>query len=188
MGRERLLAEHKALLERWRTVTNLVGPGPVEVHYEDAEAALRGLEPVGRWADLGTGAGFPGIVLAARFPALRVVLVDSRSKRCTFLEEVLSRAGAEGVEVRCARIEDLEAGAWDGVTARALAPLPVVLDYADRLLGPQGTALLLVGDDEPAAELPSLRLAREHRYRVGGAWHRARRYERPVPRGTPAGG
>lgn len=177
------MAEHKALLERWRGVTNLVGPGPVDAHYEDADAALRGLEPRGRWADLGTGAGFPGVVLAARHPSLQVVLVDSRSKRCTFLEEVVSRSGAEGIEVRCARIEDLEAGVWDGVTARALAPLPEVLQHADRLLGPRGVALLLVGDEEPAAELPTLRLVREHRYRVSGSWHRARRYERPTSPG-----
>lgn len=182
-GRDRLLEVHRALLERWRTITNLVGPGPVGVHYDDAAAALAGLTPRGRWADLGTGAGFPGIVLAARFPALEVTLVDSRSKRCAFLEEVLEQAGTEGVDVRCARIEDLPGGVWDGVTARALAPLPAVLGYADRLLAPDGEALLLVGDEEPSAELPTLRLLDERRYRAGESWHRARHYAR-VPRGT----
>ncbi|HMV66518.1 MAG TPA: 16S rRNA (guanine(527)-N(7))-methyltransferase RsmG [Myxococcota bacterium] len=178
-GRDRLLAEHRGLLERWRRITNLVGPGPVDRHYDDALAALDGLEPRGRWADLGTGAGFPGVVLAARFPAIEVALVDSRSKRCAFLEEVVQLAGAEGVEVVCGRIEDLPAGAWDGVTARALAPLPDVLAYADRLLRPDGQALLLVGDDERPAERPALVRVGERRYRVDGVWHRAWRYARP---------
>src|SRR5688572_1968559 len=53
-----LLEVHRRALEQWRGSMNLVGPGDLEEHYADSEAALAGLRPVGRWADLGTGAGF----------------------------------------------------------------------------------------------------------------------------------
>jgi len=123
---------------------NLIGPGPLEGHYEDAEKGLQGWEIEGRWADLGTGAGFPGIVLADRFPNVDVELVDSRRKRCVFLEEVASRAGASAanITVRNVRVEALDSGVYDGVVARAFAPPDEVLIYARRLLKPGGQALL----------------------------------------------
>lgn len=136
---------HRELLERFRTSQNLVGPGPVEVHYEDARLGLAGLAPRGRWADVGTGAGFPGIVLAALHPDLEVELVDSRSKRCWFLEEVLARAGCDpSVRVRCARIEDLEPAAYDGVTARAVAEPGPLLDLVAPVLKPGGRVALFL--------------------------------------------
>lgn len=80
------LAEtHRRVLEQWRGAMNLVGPGPIAPHFADSEAALAGLDPVGRWVDLGSGAGFPGLVLAAMYPSVAVDLVDSRKKRCVFL-------------------------------------------------------------------------------------------------------
>ena len=60
---------------------DLVGPGPLEPHFQDAAGAVAGLEAVGRWVDLGSGAGFPGIALAARHPGAEVWLVESRRKR-----------------------------------------------------------------------------------------------------------
>jgi len=142
-----LLAIHRGLLERWRKVMNLVGPGPLEGHYLDCQAALVGLEPSGRWADLGSGAGFPGIVFAAMYPGVQVDLVDSRRKRCVFLEEVAARAGESGrIHVVNRRIEDLAPG-YDGLLARALAPPPVVLGLATQLLLPGGLLLLMHGVD-----------------------------------------
>jgi 16S rRNA (guanine(527)-N(7))-methyltransferase RsmG len=172
-GRDRLIATHRDLLERWRDLLNLVGPGPIDWHYRDAEIAFRGVDVRGRWADLGTGAGFPGIVVAAQHPAAAIELVDARRKRCTFLEEVVERAGAAGVTVRCARIEDLPAGAYDGVTARALAPPPDVCAFALRLLRPGGHAVLLIGD-RATLDLPDgLTLISDRAYDVDGRAHRA---------------
>lgn len=141
-----LLSTHRALLERWRTMTNLVGPGALDAHYDDARAALSWLEPQGRWVDLGSGAGFPGIVFAAMFPELTVELVDSRKRRCAFLERVLAEAqtAPERVVVRCMRVEGLEPHAYDGVVSRAFAPPPVALAHAHRLLVPGGTAVLFL--------------------------------------------
>lgn len=132
---------------------NLVGPGPIEPHFEDAARALEGLNPTGTWADLGSGAGFPGMVFAATFPEVPLVLAESRQKRCVFLEKVLSEAQWSGpVRVHHGRVEELPEGAFDGVMARAFAPWPEVLEHARRLLRPGGQALLLHGPaDHPEA-------------------------------------
>ena len=83
---------HQALLERWRKVMNLVGPGDSAHHFIDSACAVSGISARGRWADLGSGAGFPGIAMAARHPSVQVLLVESRQKRAHFLKQVLREA------------------------------------------------------------------------------------------------
>ena len=149
------LSEHpwiraqRETLAQWRKSMNLVGPGELEPHFEDAENAVQGLPAEGHWVDLGSGAGFPGIALAAAHPNLRVDLVESRKKRCVFLEHVLAfdPANAHRVRVRCERAESLAAGEYDGLICRAFAPAPVVLEHARRLLVPGGMAVLLLTED-----------------------------------------
>jgi 16S rRNA (guanine527-N7)-methyltransferase len=163
---------------------NLVGPGDLERHYVDADTALAvldGAPPAGRWADLGTGAGFPGIVFAARYPELALDLVDSRQKRCAFLEHVLREAqiDPERVRVRCERIEALQPGAYDGVMARALAAPSVVLAHAARVLRSGGRALLLTGDEGAAA--PGFHEVAALRYVLGERVRWARLLERTEP-------
>ena len=84
-----LLKTHQTLLEKYRRSMNLVGPGPISFHYEDATLALAPVQAHGHWADMGTGAGFPGIVFGHLFPDVSLDLVDSRQKRCWFLNQVL---------------------------------------------------------------------------------------------------
>lgn len=162
---------HRELLERWRRSMNLVGPGPLDVHFVDCDLAIEGLQPRGRWADLGSGAGFPGLVLADRCSDLAVDLVDSRRKRCVFLEEVVARAGVEDrVRVLHTRVESLPDAGWDGVTARAFAPPDRVLAHAARLLRPGGELFLLHGDGVTLGGPAWERLA--HRsYVVSGSTH-----------------
>jgi 16S rRNA (guanine527-N7)-methyltransferase len=117
----------------------------VDAHVADALVALD-LEPVpaaGRIADIGSGAGFPGLVLAASLPRAEVALVESTSRKCAFLKRAVSVMGLENVTVVCARAEALSAGlgAQDVVTARALASLNVVVEYAAPLLR-EGGALV----------------------------------------------
>jgi 16S rRNA (guanine527-N7)-methyltransferase len=86
-------------------------------------------------ADLGAGAGFPGLPLAIALPDARVSLVESQRRKCEFLERVCVAAGVENASVVCARAEQWTAGtANDAVVARALASQPVVLEYAAPLL------------------------------------------------------
>lgn len=127
---------------------DLVGPGPLEPHFLDADLSLEGLCPTGRWADLGSGAGFPGLVFADRFPGVAVDLVESRQKRATFLDAVLLEAPPRPAPVRvlAMRAEDLEAGVYDGVMARAFAPPEVYLRFADRLLRGGGEALVFLNE------------------------------------------
>ncbi|MAY79197.1 MAG: hypothetical protein CL930_00245 [Deltaproteobacteria bacterium] len=142
---------HRDLLERWREVMNLVGPGPVKPHFVDAIGAVDGLNATGRWADLGSGAGFPGISLAIRHPEAEVLLVESRQKRAVFLRTVLQAAGLQNATVFHGRVESVEPG-FDGVISRAFRPPEDYLQDADRLLVPGGHAVLLSGNTPPNFE------------------------------------
>ena len=170
-------AVHRALLARWRRAMDLVGPGPLDPHFEDARGAVLPLRPTGRWADLGSGAGFPGIALAGAFPGLRVDLVESRRKRATFLERVVAEAGLDSATVVRGRVEALAPATYDGLIARAFRPPPVYLALAAPLLAEGGVAVVLTGDD--AFEPPEgWRVLDDWRYRVGDGWRRARRLAR----------
>lgn len=130
---------------------NLVGPGDIDLHYADCEAAIHWLAPSGRWADLGSGAGFPGVVLAARFPELEVDLVESRLKRCVFLEHVLleARVSAGRIRVLRQRVESLPDHSYDGIVARAFAPPQQVCEAGARLLRPGGQLVLFLQSTTP---------------------------------------
>ena len=84
--------------------------------------------------DVGTGAGFPGLVLAIAFPECRVLLADSLKKRITFLDDTVSRLGLNNVETVHGRAEDLAADGryrekYDLAVSRAVSSLPVLLEY-----------------------------------------------------------
>jgi 16S rRNA (guanine527-N7)-methyltransferase len=98
-------------------------------------------------ADLGSGAGFPGLALAAALPGARVHLVESAGPKCAFLERATARARITNAEVVHARAEEWEDGgeACDLVTARALAPLSVLAEYAAPLLREQGALVAWKG-------------------------------------------
>jgi 16S rRNA (guanine527-N7)-methyltransferase len=117
----------------------------LDAHVADALVALE-LEPVRaarRIADLGSGAGFPGLVLAAALPQAEVAVVESSRRKCAFLTRAVAAMGIENVTVVCERAEAWRdgLGAHDLVTARALAALNVLVEYAAPLLG-EGGALV----------------------------------------------
>ncbi len=107
-----------------------------------------------RIADLGSGAGFPGLALAVALPAAEVSLVESQRRKCEFLERVCAAAEIENAHVVCSRAEEWREGVsrYDVVTARALAPQPVVLEYAAPLLRMGGTLVDWRGRRDEAAE------------------------------------
>jgi len=139
-------ASHRALLEKWRGSMSLVGPGDLELHFVDSRGAVAGLKAAGLWADLGSGAGFPGIALAEAHPGATVVLAESREKRAQFLKRVVAETGLDNARVFHGRTEDLEPG-FDGLISRAYRPPAEVLKDADRLLLPGGVVVLMTGDD-----------------------------------------
>jgi 16S rRNA (guanine527-N7)-methyltransferase len=152
--------------------TALRDPAEVlDLHIADALVGLE-LEPVrtaGRIADLGAGAGFPGLVLAVALPGARVTLVESAARKCAFIERAISEVGLTNAEVVHARAEAWAAGlgACDLVTARAVAPLNVLVEYAAPLLHEAGALVAWKGqrdrseeaDGRAAAEATGLTLA-----------------------------
>lgn len=105
-----------------------------------------------RVADLGAGAGVPGLVLAAARPEMLVTEVESVGRKCAFMERAIASMGLRNAEVVCERAESWREGfgRCDAVTARALAPLPVVVEYAAPLLREGGVLVAWKGRPEPA--------------------------------------
>lgn len=126
----------------------------VDRHVADSLVALD-LEPVRsarRIADLGSGAGWPGLALAAALPDAHVALVESTGRHVRYLARAIGAGGLANAEVVHARVEDWPAGlgAHDLVTARALAALPVLCEYAAPLLADGGVLVAWKGRVEPA--------------------------------------
>ncbi len=146
------LTRFQALLAEWNAVMNLVGPATIAPYWNrhawDSAQLLR-LAPEARtWADLGAGAGLPGVVLAILLkdvPGAKVHLVESMAKRCRFLRVVADELGLP-VEIHNARAEDLDLKV-DVVTARACAPMVRLLGYAQPYLKRGAVAWFLKGQD-----------------------------------------
>jgi 16S rRNA (guanine527-N7)-methyltransferase len=123
--------------------------------------SLSGLEvpeirSAGRIADLGAGAGFPGIALAAALPDAHVWLIESVRRKCEFMRAALEAAGLENAVVVCNRSEEWGGGegreAADVVTARAVGPLPVIAELASPLLRDGGLLVAWKGNRDREGE------------------------------------
>jgi 16S rRNA (guanine527-N7)-methyltransferase len=137
----------------------------VDVHLADSLAALELDATSGayRIADVGSGAGFPGLVLAVALPGAEVRLIESRRRSCEYLEEVCVRAQIANACVVQARVEEWHdaTGSHDLAVARALAPQPVALEYAAPLLRVGGRLIDWRGRRDPQEEARSLTAAQE---------------------------
>jgi 16S rRNA (guanine527-N7)-methyltransferase len=145
-------------LRRWQTVKNLVGPGTLDHiwtrHIADSLQLLDLAPQAKRWIDLGSGAGFPGLVLgiaALERSGMSVDLVESNGRKCAFLRHVARLTGAP-VAVHAVRVE-ATIGRFIGaevVTARALAPLSQLLAWAEPLLTTDSMGLFPKGREVEA--------------------------------------
>lgn len=151
------LAALEALVRRWTGRINLVAPSTLPDlwtrHIADS-VQLWPLAPKGAatWADLGSGGGFPGLViaaLAAEAGAPRVTLIESDQRKCAFLRTAIRELTLPAAVID-ARAESAPPQGADVVSARALAPLPALLPLVVRHLAPGGTALLPKGRDAAA--------------------------------------
>jgi 16S rRNA (guanine527-N7)-methyltransferase len=156
---EARLDRYVALLREWQAKTNLVAPSTLPNlwtrHVSDSLQLLT-LAPTAKvWIDLGSGGGFPGVVLAcalAETPGATIHLVERTAKKAAFLREALRITGSTGA-VHLADIGDTVdrfAGAVDCVTARAVAPLHQLIGFAEPLVKRGAKALFLKGQDVEA--------------------------------------
>lgn len=170
------LLAYLSLLDRWNRTYNLTAiRDPREMvakHLLDSLAMQPYAREIAALADLGTGPGLPGIPLAIALPALQVTLVESNGKKARFLREAvrwLKLGNARVAESRAEAVD--EPGAYEAITARALATLPEILAVGGHLLAPSGRLLAMKGarpDDEIAALPARWRLEAIHPLAVPG--------------------
>jgi 16S rRNA (guanine527-N7)-methyltransferase len=137
----------------------------VEDHLADSLVALEltVVRDATTIADIGSGAGFPGLPLAVARPLASVALVESAARKCEYIRSAIAACGAANASAVHARAEDWAAGTGrhDLVTARALAPLTVLAEYAAPLLRIGGSLVAWRGRREAEAELAAARAASE---------------------------
>jgi 16S rRNA (guanine527-N7)-methyltransferase len=147
-----LLAEERA------SVSSVVDERAWQVHVADSLTGLDvpELRDAARIADVGAGAGFPGLVLAVALPGARVDLVESVGRKCEFMRRAIEKAAIAGASVLNTRSEDLAAGegreAYDAVTARAVGRLSTLAELASPLLKPNGVLVAWKGRREEEEE------------------------------------
>jgi 16S rRNA (guanine527-N7)-methyltransferase len=155
------LKTYAQLLVRWQKTINLVAPSTLgdlwHRHFADSAQLWRYRPPEARvWLDIGSGAGFPGLVLAilgAEAGATHHILIESDSRKAAFLREVGRETGIT-VDILGMRIENpqtcAKVSAVDCITARALAPLPRLLEMSAPYFSPSTLGLFLKGRDGAA--------------------------------------
>ncbi len=151
---ERLEA-HRALLAAWSPRINLIGPGELAQYWRrhalDCAQLVRHAGGARVWVDFGSGAGFPGLVVAACLagrPGAQVLLVESNHKKAAFLREA-ARAMAVPATIAARRLEAVSAeeGRCEVVSARAFAPLSRIISHAMPYLERGAVGLFLKGSD-----------------------------------------
>ncbi len=163
-ARDARLATYRDLLLRWNRTINLVSARTAEDvdrrHVADSLQIVPLLPQDGPIADLGSGGGLPGLVIAAALPDRAVHLVESDRRKAAFLIEAAAAMGLKQVKVHAQRIEDARLPPLAAVMARALAPLATLLGFAAPLLAPGGICVF-----------PKGRAAEEELTTAAAHWH-----------------
>ncbi|MGA3301903.1 MAG: 16S rRNA (guanine(527)-N(7))-methyltransferase RsmG [Methylovirgula sp.] len=158
------LTTYAELLRKWKMTINLVASSTLPFiwtrHFADSLQVQAALPDARLWVDLGSGAGFPGLVTAIKLigqAGAKVHLIESNERKCAFLREV-SRETQASAEVHQGRIEDVLpeiSGPIDAVSARALAPLPELIAYAAEALDKGAVGAFLKGEQVADELTPS---------------------------------
>ena len=143
------LLSYLTLLQKWIKVYNLTAirqpEQMVSHHLLDSLAVLAHLWP-GQWLDVGCGAGLPGMVLALMRPEWAFTLLDSNSKKTSFVQQAVIELGLRNVSVCCARVEDWQpAQCFDGVISRAFAETADFVTQTRHLLAQEGRWVAMKG-------------------------------------------
>lgn len=155
---QRKLLEYLVLLNKWNKVYNLTAirdpQQMVSHHLLDSLAVMPHLWE-GRWLDVGCGAGLPGLVLAVAQPDWQFALLDSNSKKTSFVQQAVIELGLRNVSVHCARVEEWQpAERFDGIISRAFSELGEFLRNTRHLMAPHGRWVAMKG--APQQELAGM--------------------------------
>lgn len=159
------LEKYYELLIDWNNKINLTAIVDKEQvylkHFYDSLTLFKivDLNKIDSLCDLGTGAGFPGIVIKIFFPNIKITLVDALNKRINFLNEVVQKLKLSNVTLIHSRAEDYgreHRECFDVVTARALSSLPVLLEYGVSLLKIDGMLCAMRGNDDSSDSLTAI--------------------------------
>lgn len=138
------LSAFEALVQRWNARAGLVSRADAhrlrKRHTEDSLSLLPWVD--GRLADVGSGAGFPGVPLAIALPDTRVVLIERSTRKCAFLRQAAIELDLANVDVAAGDVGDYAGTPFDTVTVRAVAPPLQAWSLVRHLLAPTGKALL----------------------------------------------
>lgn len=150
------LLSYLALLQKWNKVYSLTAirqpEQMVSNHLLDSLAVLPHLWP-GRWLDVGCGPGLPGLVLALMRPEWAFTLLDSNSKKTSFVQQAVIELGLRNVSVCCARVESWQPEEkFDGIISRAFAEVAEFTALTRHLLTPQGKWAAMKGAPEQELE------------------------------------
>ena len=151
----RRIQDYIQLLLLWNrrvSLTTVVEPKEIiRFHFgESLFAVEKAAIENGRLADVGSGAGFPGLPIAMTVPGLGVTLIEANQKKAAFLSEVIRRLDLRNTMVLRARLSEVteELGAFDFITARAVGPHSELIRWSFRFLKPSGRLILWLGEDD----------------------------------------
>jgi 16S rRNA (guanine527-N7)-methyltransferase len=149
------IAKYLALLRKWNQtipLTSLEDDAQIVAQHFGESMFGSSLVPMerGRLADVGSGAGFPGVPLKIAFPELRLTLLEPNAKKCAFLREVQLVLGLSGVEVIRSRYEDFDVppNSFDFICSRALGGYKRLLEWSKGVLRPGGHVMLWLGTED----------------------------------------
>ena len=155
-NKAKVLKIYKELLVEWNEKMNLTAiTEDYEViikHFVDCLECTHLITDERKIIDVGTGAGFPGMVLAIYYPQIDFTLLDGLNKRLIFLEEVVNKLGLKNVKIVHARAEEAARNEeyfefFDAVVSRAVANLPVLLEYTSPYVKVNGKCIVMKGDN-----------------------------------------
>jgi 16S rRNA (guanine527-N7)-methyltransferase len=149
------ISKYAALLKRWNQtipLTSIEDDSEILIRHFGESIFAASLLPIGRGrlADVGSGAGFPGLPLKIALPDLQVSLIEPNIKKCAFLREVQANLGLSGVEIVRTRYEDFRSApdSFDFISSRALGGYKRLLLWSRTVLRPEGKVILWVGVED----------------------------------------
>jgi len=149
---------YKTLLMQWNKIHNLTGAkniAQIDEFIVDAIAPITFLPSIKKAMDIGTGAGFPGMILAFALPQTHFTLVEPLAKRASFLQFVKADLGLTNVDVKAVRVEQLPPASYDFITSRAVTDTKMLLKLSEPFRC-EGTLLLFYKGEKVYDEVDEL--------------------------------